>query len=600
MLSLVLVVIIVANVVLWSYQMTQYDWERMHEDLEIADVARINCSPWFVAENEYIVNVGSKINGTYMDTQTVGGQYESFIEGLNWWNSNYSYRKKITIVNNATLPLCVNYSVSVTTDTTSLVSDGKVLSSGDDLRIVYWSGSSWIELDRLIINMNGNSTQIWFRTQAEIPANDSDGDYYVYYGNPGVGSAPSNESNVYLWFDDFSRADKPDITTEASYSVKTGGGTWSIETNKLKNAGAAGDPNKLIITALGNANAAIDMLVKIQVISFTGGDVSRMGLSCCMDTSPSRGSGYCALFHQDRNSLDLLNDLRSWGTQGTFSWSLNTWYYMRFRVIDPASKAGKVKVWEVGTAEPSTWTVDGNFGGGAARSYGEVGFAGSRTTDTTYFDDILIRYIVDPEPSASVGTEESQGSNRLDVDGTFSVGISTYPLNYIQTVEIQMMYRSSDMGEKWYLKAYNWTSSTYSDAGFNSTDGHTPTTEWSYYAVNLTDQWSSYVNANGTVCVKIVDEGPDASQTTVEIDFSAVRVAIDGTKLTFENKEALSCHLVSLWVNNSTHHQRYDINIFINSGEKTSYFRIDITLPQKPYIIKVVTERGNIAVYSDN
>jgi hypothetical protein len=125
-----------------------------------------------------------------------------------------------------------------------------------------------------------------------------------------------------------------------------------------------------------------------------------------MDNSPSRGSGYCALLHEDRNSLDLLNDLRSWGTKGAFSWSLNTWYYMRFMVTDPASRLGKVKVWQVGATEPSTWTVDGDFGSGTARSYGEVGFAGSRTTDTTYFDDITIRYIPSLEPSTSLGPEE--------------------------------------------------------------------------------------------------------------------------------------------------------------------------------------------------
>jgi len=37
-LSLILIVVIVANVVLWSYQMNQFDWERMQEKIEIADV----------------------------------------------------------------------------------------------------------------------------------------------------------------------------------------------------------------------------------------------------------------------------------------------------------------------------------------------------------------------------------------------------------------------------------------------------------------------------------------------------------------------------------------------------------------------------------
>ena len=106
-------------------------------------------------------------------------------------------------------------------------------------------------------------------------------------------------------------------------------------------------------------------------------------------------------------------------------------------MIDPASKLGKIKVWQVGTNDPDAWTVDGNFGSGTARSYGEVGFGGSRTTDTTYFDDILIRYITDPEPSTSLGPEESQGDNTLDLNGTFAVDFSTYSPNYIETVEVR-------------------------------------------------------------------------------------------------------------------------------------------------------------------
>ena len=596
MLSLVILVVISANVILWSYQMNQLDWEKMQEDISIANVERFSRSSWFVTQREYRVNIGNRLNGAYMDTQAIDNQYESFIEGLNWWNADYSYRRQITIVNNVASTLDVGYSVCVTMDTTSLISAGKMLSSENDLRVIYWSGNTWIELDREVIHMNITSTQVWFKTQAAIEANASDSNYYIYYGNPSVGNPPANKRNIYLWFDDFSRADNPDITTEDSYSVKTGGGTWSIETNKLKNVGAAGDPNKLIINALGNVNTDVDMLVKMNVTSFAGGDLSRMGLSCCMNADPSRGSGYGGLLYEDRNSLDLLNDLRSWGTKGTYSWSLNTWYYMKFRVIDLASKLGKVKVWQVGTTEPNTWTVNGDFGSGTARNYGEIGFAGSRTTDTTYFDDILIRYITEAEPSTSLGTEEGQSSNKLDVDGAFIIDVSTYPLIYIHNVEIQLGYRASDGGEKWYLKAYNWTAMAYSDIGFNLTIGHTPTTEWDYCVVNLTTAWHSYVHNNGTILVKLCDEGADVNQTTIDIDFFGITVVIDGARFSLSNNGASTIHLVSIWIVNSTYHKRYDANFFINSGESATYTRADIPLPTENFVVKVVTERGNIAV----
>jgi len=604
MLSLIIVVTIVVNVVLWSYQMNQFDLERMREDVKIVDVSNINgSSPWFPVQEEFKVDAGGRVSGTYLDTQSVGSSYESFSEsmiragGLNWWNTDYAYRRTVTITNNAASALIVNYSVSVTLDTASMVISGKLMLSGNDLRVVYNSGSSWVELDREVDGMGTSSTQVWFETQDSILANGSDDNYYIYYGNPNAGTPPANKSNTYLWFDDFNRPNEPDITTEVAYQVKTGGGTWSIENNTLKNVGAGGDPNKLIITALGNVTAAVDMLVKIDVVSFAGGDYSRVGLSSCMDTNSPSGGGYCGLFHNDGNSLDLLNDLRSWGTHGTYSWSLNTWYNMRFRVIDPSSGLGELKVWPIGTLEPDTWTVNGNFGGGNPRGYGEVGFAGSRTSDTTYFDGIVIRYIANPEPSTSLGAEESEFSNRLELDGTFPVDISAYPLNRIQTVEILMTYRSSDAGEKWYLEAYNWTSSAFGDAGFNSTSGSLSAIGWDNYAVNLTDQWHSYVSGNGTVWIKVFDQGTEANQTTIDIDFTAIRVATAVTSFTFENDGSFTSHVVALWIDNSTSHQRYEISIYVNSGDTVSYSSADVNLPEKPYTVKVITERGNIAVY---
>ena len=73
---------------------------------------------------------------------------------------------------------------------------------------------------------------------------------------------------------------------------------------------------------------------------------------------------------------------------------------------------------------------------------------------------------------------------------------------------------------------------------------------------------------------------------------------INGTRFTFKNEGALTSHLVSLWIINSTIHQRYDINVFVNSAEAATYPRADISLPEDQYMVKVVTERGNIAVCS--
>ena len=318
------------------------------------------------------------------------------------------YKKQITVTNRNASNLVKNYSINFTFDHSSLVSAGKSLANGNDVRIAYYNGTSYVELDRINTTaFNSATTQLWVKLQNTIAASGSDSNYYLLYDNPSAVNPPQNKSKVYLWFDDFNRANKADITTEAAYR-KTNGGTWAIENQKLKNTGAAGDPNKLIVRALGNLTQNVDMLVKINVTTWAGdADTARMGLSCCMDTA--NGQGYSGVLHQTHSRFDFLNDLRSWGTSASVSWSNNKWYNMRFRVVNPSARNGFGKVWGVGTSELSSWNNTGNFGTGAARSYGQVGISGSRQSDVTYFDDFTIRYVLPNEPICTFGSETLNG-----------------------------------------------------------------------------------------------------------------------------------------------------------------------------------------------
>ncbi len=188
----------------------------------------------------------------------------------------------------------------------------------------------------------------------------------------------------------------------------------------------------------------------------------------------------------------------------------------------------------------------------------------------------------------------------FNIKGNFVIDTSIYPLTTIQYVEVQLKYNASDSREKWFLRAYDWSGATYSDNGFNSTGGHTPTTEWDYYTVNFTNQWSNYVHNNGTIYVKIVDEGVDGNQTVIDVDFLGVRVKTRWTQFTFYNDGSFTCHLVSLWVNNSTHHNRCDIDVYVNAATTKNYTLKDMSLPNLPYTVKIITERGNVAVHHEN
>ena len=125
--------------------------------------------------------------------------------GAGWWDSAYLLRKQITVTA-STDALASGYSVSLTFDHAALVTALKSLSSGNDIRIVYWNGVSHTEIDRVCdasSSWNNAATKVWFKLQAGIAASGSDNGYWLYYNNAAAGSPPANGMNVYLFWDDF-------------------------------------------------------------------------------------------------------------------------------------------------------------------------------------------------------------------------------------------------------------------------------------------------------------------------------------------------------------------------------------------------------------
>jgi len=159
-------------------------------------------------------------------------------------------------------------------------------------------------------------------------------------------------------------------------------------------------------------------------------------------------------------------------------------------------------------------------------------------------------------------------------------------------------YNVSEVAERWFIKAYDWSSESFSNAGFNVTEGDQPApNEWNNYAISINENWTRYIRNDGTIQVMFCDEGTSGNQTFVHIDFVGVRVILNGLILEIKNSGATTTHMVSLWVINATHHMRYDADFFINSGESAAYIRVDIAPPAGNFIVKIVTERGNIDTF---
>jgi hypothetical protein len=190
---------------------------------------------------------------------------------------------------------------------------------------------------------------------------------------------------------------------------------------------------------------------------------------------------------------------------------------------------------------------------------------------------------------------------RLKISNDYTIDLSTYPFSNLHGIEILIRYNPTEDAERWFLRAYNWATASFSDVGFNVTGGSQPTrNEWNEYTVTVTGNWADYVSSDGVIRVEFSDEGLITNQTVVGVDFLGARAIIDGTRLDLKNSSPLSLRIVAVWIENSTAHNRFDADLFLNSGESATYIRADITLPQDVFLAKVVTERGNIAVFSED
>jgi hypothetical protein len=339
-----------------------------------------------------------------------------------WWNCSYGYRKQLTVSASAAVPS--GYTVSLTFDHAALVSAGKSLASGNDLRVLYWTGAAWSELDRLLdpaSAWNNGSTKIWFKTPASISSSSSDNNYYLYYGYSGAGSPPANGANVFLFYDGFESGNFSAWDGGAADYCPTGcsltidsttvhTGTYSAK------AVVVGDGNpdwaRVTKTITGQTGLHASTYVYIPSGYSSTTDISVLhfytgGWTEKVSSVAIRGSddppNFRKLLH---GNWQPDNAFPGW-TFASPALSTGAWHRVEQKVIvSPTS--GRIEVWQDGvksidlsnqnTGDPATEKIDftlfaifwQNSAGGAA---------------TLYFDNNFLRLWVDPEPTTSLGSE---------------------------------------------------------------------------------------------------------------------------------------------------------------------------------------------------
>jgi hypothetical protein len=586
MLSLILIVLIVSNVVLWSYQMNQIDLERIQEIMQITNVTHITRSPWFTAQEEFSIVTGSNVDGTYTNTQLIDDLHETFREENPSTRHNpsaYILGGSSTFVSGALANLQSDDGVymqfhsypsafSDITETFGNTADG-TSDRNTENRIV---GSVFT----LTKDGEAQSITAYIRMTTSPKAMKC-----ALYLHSNLSLVAQTEEEIVptgiAWVNFNFLNPKPMLRADTEYLLVA----WS----------QAGNGGAYLRYTSGTPNQG-------HYASLTYGT----NFPNPMPNPNHETRAYC-IYCTFKPATEETVEVEFTGNCNTELWTYLTWTTDSCFTTD--SVTATFQLYNYQTGEYST-SGDGYVT--ATIGTTDATITQTITTDPTRFRDsdgnwkLKIRGIKNAETPFDFKADFIEfkvtlsSIYRLDINNYFIIDLSTYPLNYIQGLEILVRYNVTENMEKWFIKAYNWTAASFVDSDFNNTDGNQPASaEWNEYAIGITENWRSYVRDDGTLLIEFFDEGLNTNQTIVEIDFFGVRTIIDGACFDLRNNGSTTTHVVSIWIINMANHQRYNANLFINAGEEATYIRADISLPEE-FIAKVVTERGNIAVFSED
>jgi outer membrane protein assembly factor BamB len=315
----------------------------------------------------------------------------------------------VTVGANAPFNGYNGYSAQITgLDTATLIAAGKMRSDCNDLRVAHFAANTWTELDRQVLNCNTASTSIWFKLAADIPANGSDTNYSLSYGNPSAGAPPANLNNVYLFSDNFD-ADAVNLPP-AGWTVQANG-PWNVvldvgNNHVLRESNATGGSRNVIkVTSITNER---DVFVQadVRMTSATGLESTGCTIGRVAGTSIT-GADLTAY----RSCLQFIGNARvsqlaDWAAgaftslqQVPYAWTDGTFYTVGGAFFGaPATLRNFVN----GVLQQSL------VGNAAVATPGSVGLFVYNGDPVNYdFDNFLARRYTEPEPTVAVGAETS-------------------------------------------------------------------------------------------------------------------------------------------------------------------------------------------------
>jgi hypothetical protein len=102
-----------------------------------------------------------------------------------------------------------NYTVAIDFDHAARVASGSSRTDGNDVRLLYWTGSAWQELHRVLDSSSGwnqAATRLWVKLPVAVASNSSF-TLWMYGGNPNADSPLADPRQVFLFYDGFESGD---------------------------------------------------------------------------------------------------------------------------------------------------------------------------------------------------------------------------------------------------------------------------------------------------------------------------------------------------------------------------------------------------------
>jgi len=343
---------------------------------------------------------------------------------LSWWNSSWERKRPINLsVSSGSTPKGYQVKLNITYDS-------DMQTDFDDLRFV--NGSENTELPYWVEEKsNGEWAVVWVKVDQNITTDNYT--IYMYYGNPSA-TSESNGSAVFEFFDDFSG--------DLSQWEQVGAGTASI----VEDADAYNGDACKISPGTGERTLWIST-------TFDG--------NYAVETR-MKGNKYFRVFMRGQDKTALREAIADFH-------STNDITNMIYDYIDGVSIAiGGTgdKDWTVYHRESMRaqglnyyWYLDGELyisGTDSGASQPTSGYIGINSQQNdAFFDFVAIRKYTSPEPSYSIGGEESiapiiiinspQNTTYIDIGATISIPINFTVYGNISTYQVKVYANGSEI-----------------------------------------------------------------------------------------------------------------------------------------------------------